>query len=211
MPIEGPIQELGLPDVFQLIDFSRKSGKLRVVSPSLNDDGVVWFDTGHVVHATLRSQTPQPLEPSMSQRELERKTRARIEGVVFEILNWTEGFFSFAEGPLPDLGHRVASVATESLLMESARRVDEWSRIAKVIPHLQVVPALAASTTDEESQLDLLPHEWELLSLVDGARDVRAIAATLGRPEFDTAKVVYGLVMTGVVEILQGATRGATS
>ena len=203
MPIEGPIQELGLPDVFQLLDLGHKSGKLRVVSPARNDDGVVWFEGGHVVHATLRSRpTPALDAATFTPRELERATRALIEAAVYEMLNWTEGFFSFAEGPLPDTGgSRGVRVATESLLMECARRIDEWSRIAGTIPHLQVIPALAHPNEDEESQLDLLPHEWEVLSLVDGTRDVRTIASMVRRPEFETAKIVYGLVMTGVVEI----------
>jgi hypothetical protein len=93
------------------------------------------------------------------------------------------------------------SIATESLLMESARRIDEWSRIADKVPHLAVVPVLADVVSEHESQLDLLPHEWEVLSLIDGRRDVQAIATALNRAEFDTAKVVYGLVTTGVVEI----------
>lgn len=203
MPIEGPLQELGLPDVFQLLDISRKSGKLRVVSPGRNDDGVVWFEEGHVVHATLRSRPAPALDAAaLTPRELERATRARIEVAVYEMLSWTEGFFSFAEGPLPDAGGSAAvRVATESLLMECARRIDEWSRIAGTIPHLQVVPALAHPPEDEESQLDLLPHEWEVLSLVDGTRDIRTIAALVRRPEFETAKIVYGLVMTGVVQV----------
>lgn len=211
MPIEGPLQELGLPDVFQLLDLGRKSGKLRVVSPVLNDDGVVWFEGGHVVHATLRSRPPARIDVgSLTPREVERKARAGIEAVVFELLNWTEGFFSFAEGPLPEAeAPRLISVATESLLMESARRIDEWSRIAGTIPHLHVVPALAHSPDAQESQLDLLPHEWEVLSLVDGVRDLRAIATAARRAEFDTARIVYGLVMTGVVEILETPARAA--
>ncbi len=49
--------------------------------------------------------------------------------------------------------------------------------------------------------LDLLPSEWEVLTMIDGALDLRAIASKLARTEFDTAKVVYGLVSTGVVEL----------
>lgn len=30
MPIEGPLRELGIHDVFQLLDLARKSGILRV-------------------------------------------------------------------------------------------------------------------------------------------------------------------------------------
>ena len=32
MPIEGPLRELGIHDVFQLLDLSRKTGVLRVAS-----------------------------------------------------------------------------------------------------------------------------------------------------------------------------------
>ena len=47
--------------------------------------------------------------------------------------------------------------------------------------------------------LDLLPHEWEVLTMIDGERDLRAIAASLGRDEFEIAKIAYGLVTTGVI------------
>jgi tetratricopeptide (TPR) repeat protein len=85
--------------------------------------------------------------------------------------------------------------------MEGARRIDEWSRIADKVPSLAVVPVLASMRDDgQASQLDLLPHEWEVLTMIDGTRDLRAIAASLGRDEFEVAKIAYGLVTTGVVE-----------
>jgi tetratricopeptide (TPR) repeat protein len=52
---------------------------------------------------------------------------------------------------------------------------------------------------DRASVLDLLPHEWEVLMMIDGTRDLRGIAAALGRSEFEIAKIAYGLVTTGVV------------
>ena len=64
------------------------------------------------------------------------------------------------------------------------------------------MPVLAPVREDgQASQLDLLPPEWEVLSMIDGTRDLRAIAGALGRAEFDIARVVYGLVTTGVVEV----------
>jgi cytochrome c-type biogenesis protein CcmH/NrfG len=42
---------------------------------------------------------------------------------------------------------------------------------------------------------------------VDGAADVRAVAARLGRSEFDVAKVVYGLVSTGVLALVPAVLR----
>jgi hypothetical protein len=84
--------------------------------------------------------------------------------------------------------------------MEGARRIDEWSRIADTIPNVNVVPELAPMDDGRDGPvLDLLPHEWQVLTMIDGARDIREIAAALGRDEFEIAKVAYGLARTGVI------------
>ena len=238
MAIEGPLRELGIHDVFQLLDLSRKTGTLRVTSELREDEGVVHFASGRVIQASIRSlptsleqilitagkiteadleaartragadATPAALADALvavgavSQRELERRVRQQVETVVFELMSWGEGFFSFEEAPV---GTRPAdtriSVSTESLLMEGARRIDEWSRIADTVPNLSLVPVFAAVAGDHEAQLDLLPHEWEVLTMIDGERDLHGIAGTMGRSEFEVAKVAYGLVTTGVVEL----------
>jgi hypothetical protein len=236
MAIEGPLRELGIHDVFQLLDLSRKTGTLRVTSDLRDDEGVVLFDGGRVIHASVRSHPTSierilrhagkvsdpdlalaaSLEPLpgeglgdrlvragvITQRELERQLRLAIESVVFELLSWQEGFFSFEERAVADvpLDARIR-ISTESLLMEGARRIDEWSRIADKVPHLGVVPMLAPVEDDRASVLDLLPHEWEVLMMIDATRDLRGIAAALGRSEFEIAKIAYGLVSTGVVEL----------
>ena len=241
MPIEGPLRELGIHDVFQLLDLSRKTGALRVTSDLRDDEGVVLFDGGRVIHASVRSH-PTSIERilrqagkvgdedlaaagaletlpgeglgdrlvrsgTITQRELERQLRLAIESVVFELLSWQEGFFSFEERAVADvpLDARIR-ISTESLLMEGARRIDEWSRIADKVPSLSVVPMLAPVDDDRASVLDLLPHEWEVLMMIDASRDLRGIAAALGRSEFEIAKIAYGLVSTGVVELSQGPT-----
>src|SRR6476646_12021225 len=165
MAIEGRLRELGIHDVFQLLDLSRKTGALRVSSDRRDDEGVLYFDRGRVTQATIRSKS-MPVELALrqagrisdddlalarsqvpegradvadalvrsgaiSQRELERHYRLQLESAVFELMSWNEGFFSFEEVPTDRMPHdsRI-SVSTESLLMEGARRIDEWSRIA---------------------------------------------------------------------------------
>ncbi len=240
MAIEGPLRELGIHDVFQLLDLSRKTGLLCVSSKLREDEGVVHFDAGRVVHASIRSKSvpielvlleagritqadldlarasadgPEQLVidslvriGAITQRELERHVRLQIESVVFELMSWREGFFSFEERARDDMPRdpRIA-VSTESLLMEGARRIDEWSRIADVVPNLDVVPQLAPMNEQRDAgtgaTLDLLPHEWQVLTMIDGERDLRAIAALLGRDEFETAKICYGLATTGIVTV----------
>src|SRR5205085_2043478 len=73
---------------------------------------------------------------AITPRELERQVRFQIEEVVFEMMSWREGYFSFTEGPLSDVPtDAMVRIPTEALLMEGARRIDEWSRIEGRIPH----------------------------------------------------------------------------
>ena len=237
MAIEGPLRELGIHDVFQLLDLSRKTGTLAVTSELRDNEGTVYFDAGKVIYATIKSN-PHPLGlmlvrsgkvtegdldrallaqksragvrfgailvemGAITPRELERQVKLQIEEVVFELMSWREGFFSFAERDVSDVpAGATVQVSTESLLMEGARRIDEWSRIADKVPHLAVVPVLADVTEGHSAQLELLPTEWEMLSMIDGRADLKQIASGLACSEFDVARVTYGLVSTGIVTL----------
>lgn len=240
MPIEGPLRELGIHDVFQLLDLSRKTGVLRVSSELRHNAGSVYFDNGAVIFASIHSnphllgamlvrtgkitegdldrardmQTRQGDRRRLGEilvaigaltpRDIERQVRFQIEEVVFEMMSWHEGFFSFTEETVTDVPTEAGvRIPTEALLMEGARRIDEWSRIEKRVPHLGVVPALAPPPEPGTSggTLELLPGEWEVLTLVDGAQDVRTVAQALGRSEFEVAKTLFGLESAGVVNL----------
>src|SRR2546425_554785 len=60
MAIEGPLRELGIHDVFQLLDLSRKTGVLRVTSELRHNAGTVYFDGGTIIFAEIRTN-PHPL------------------------------------------------------------------------------------------------------------------------------------------------------
>lgn len=237
MAIEGPLRELGIHDVFQVLDLSRKTGTLHVTSELRDNSGRVLFRVGRVVGANIKSNphrigdllvrkgraTEADIARALaaqreaggqrrlgdflvdfgvlSAKDLEREVREQIETVVFELLSWSEGFFRFEDGGTPEHEGSIANISTESLLMEGARRIDEWSRIADRVPSLQCTPVLAEVPEGEAPKMDLLPGEWEVLTMIDGTRDLRHIAEALVRSDFDIAKIVYGLVSTGVVEL----------
>jgi len=56
--LEGPLKELQLHDVFQLLELGRKSGVLRVRSELRQTAAVVCFDRGAVVAAGLGDDPP---------------------------------------------------------------------------------------------------------------------------------------------------------
>jgi tetratricopeptide (TPR) repeat protein len=137
---------------------------------------------------------------AIGRRELDRQLKGQVEETILDLLGWTEGHFRFEEGATSEaLVDSPIRIPTEGLLMESARRLDEWSRIESKVPHLRVVPRLPPPDAPAGGKLDLVPLEWEVLAAIDGERDLRALADTLGRTEFDVARTVYALAAAGVV------------
>ena len=237
MAIEGPLQDIGIHDVFQLLDLARKSGRLTVRSEARDNEGRVYFNAGAVVHATMRdnphtlgallksagkitdaeleraTQAQEDGDPrllgeilvaqgSVTRRDVDKYMRQQIESVVFDLFSWNEGTFSFADGKEDKVVIDAAvRVTTESLLMEGARRIDEWSRMSDRIPSASVVPRLSSSLAAGDSYIDLHPAEWEVLSLIDGRHSLRDIASELAASEFEVAKTVYGMLSMELIEI----------
>lgn len=235
MAIEGPLRELALSDVFQLLDLSRKTGLLTVTSDPGGRRAAVRFERGAIVGAELagsagridrlllragkvtEAQVAEAVQRqraapgrrigsilvemgAVSEADLKRQLRFQIEETVFELVQWKDGYFRFEESPVAADAVPVR-VPTESLLMEAARRIDEWSTLESKVPHMGVVPAITGETTDEGT-LDLRPVEWEVLAEIDGERSLKEIASDVGRSDFDVAKIVFGLISTGVVGIV---------
>lgn len=237
MPIEGPLKELGIQDVLQLLELAGKTGALTVRSEHLNDEAIVHFDHGVAVYASRRRSirllgqqllqagkvTERELtralelqrnrpghrlgailveQGSVGEEELVRHLRFQIEETIFDLMSWDEGYFHFVEtDEVARLVPRV-EVRIESLLMEGARRIDEWTQLESRVPHPECVPTLVpVDGGGSAAPLNLRPDEWEVLGEIDGERDLRRIAADVGKSSFDVAKIVYGLASMDIVRV----------
>ena len=144
---------------------------------------------------------------SVSVEEVERHLHFQIEETVYDIMAWADGEFRFEEQDTVPPGLVPVRVKVESRLMEGARRIDEWSKLEPRIPSLEAIPVLSDTVAQLQDPLDLRPDEWEVLAEIDGQRDIRQISAGLGRSSFDVAKIIYGLLTTGVLSIDEGTAR----
>jgi hypothetical protein len=236
MAIEGPLRELSLPDVLQLVHLSRKTGTLSVRNDGYPRPALLYFEEGAIVGARAPGEwsdigrllmlagrltmaqldeaiAAQRRSPGRRLGELLVETQGvaaadvikqlefQVQETMFELVRWTEGHFRFEEAPPFDPGRLRIRMATESLLLESLRRLDEWSELASGAPDTAVVPRLVESAGSVGDVLQLAPTEWEVLAAVDGERTLRAIARELGRAEFEVAKAIFSLASSGVVEL----------
>jgi len=134
----------------------------------------------------------------ISQEDLERYMRVQIEESVYYLFTWTQGTFNFESDVRPERQDFLVNINPESLLLEGARRVDEWSLIEKKIPSFDLI-----FTVDKDrlaiSEAALTETQQRVLPLLDGARDMNQVIEDSGLGEFEIGKALYGLITAGFV------------
>ncbi len=238
MALRGNLRDFSLPDVFQLVTLSRKTGVLRIRRSDA--EGSVWFRDGEVFFAqsnwhheplgtrmvsagkiapsglarALEVQKTEPAENGrrlgqilvdegyVTEKVLEAFVQEQIQDTIFDLFRWDEGDFDFE--PLPefpveeDIG---LSVSIENIVMEGSRRLEEWNRIKKKIPSMDLVFKMATAPGEGTFDISLKPAEWNLLLKTDGTRSVAQLARETGHTDFEVARVIYGLFSAGLLEV----------
>src|SRR3954469_19706150 len=104
--------------------------------------------------------------------------RVQVEETVYLLYTWNDGTFTF-DPAAPRPNDNLVSISPESLMLEGARRADEWTLIASSVPGFDMVFA-----TQRQTPSAALTTEQEyVLRFLDGRRDVTRVAEVSGLTE----------------------------
>lgn len=184
MAFQGSLKELPLPDIIQLVSVSGKTGKFTLTRDA--DRGFIYLKNGQMVHAVVSDLIG--------------------EEAIYALAIWNQGEFQFSPGEEPD--RQTITKSNTNLLMEAARRLDEWRVLSKKIPSVDHVPELLARENRHE-QVTLNPQEWMLITRIDGHRSISEIGRTLNVSSFDVAKILYGMITGELVHLKKKFERGS--
>ena len=130
---------------------------------------------------------------------LKHYMQVQIEEAVYFLFTWRRGDFAFERDVKPDPRDFLVSINPEALLLEGARRVDEWSVIEKKIPSFDMVFTVDTERL-ESADVKLSEEQKRIATMLDGVRDVAAIVVETGMLEFEVGKALYGLITAGFAE-----------
>jgi len=170
----GNLNDMGVVDIIQTIDISRKSG---VIHLSREDDtGEIYFREGKVIDAQTSSR--------------------KGADAVYRMLVWSEGAFEIEFKNLRR-EDRIA-LSTQGLLMEGMRRLDEWGRLLEQLP-----PLTAVFDVDDQmlaERLGEIPDEINnLLKHFDGRRTLMQVVDVAPLGDLEALTVISKLYFEGLI------------
>lgn len=248
MSLVGRLEDLALPDIFQIISLSKKTGTLVV--RSRRGTGMVVFKDGQVIQAAsdnirdslgnilvsqgmlneaalskaLAIQKQEPDKPlgmiltdmeAVPAQTLQSVIRKQIEEIVYDLLDWEEGFFNFELGEIIPRDtieidtHEFllkSGISAEYLLMEGTRILDERRKdekkpaVARPAPSPvsppPAVPYAAAKAPPSHVSYEPAKEEFRTrIEKEEPRKELRALKSMFDELRFPTATAEVTLLI----------------
>jgi Domain of unknown function (DUF4388) len=230
MKLEGSLDAFSLPDVFQLLSFTKKSGGLHLASDGC--DGCVFFTGGQITGASADGSR-QPLarrligagavDDDALTAAVQAATQGEDMGVVKALLEngvieagllrqavtdqSVDAVFDLLRWQQGDFAFVIDEINPDdvgvSLSIEEIL-ADAESRRASWDSVSLIVPspqALLSMPVVLPDDPHVSREEWSLLALVDGRRSVAELVDLTGSGQYAVVSTLAGLVTRGLLEV----------
>jgi hypothetical protein len=234
MTLEGSLDAFSLPDIFQLLSFTKKTGALHITGPAAK--GVVWFATGSVTGAASdvsRQSLGRRLvgagliddaqlaavveavenDPTLGLGKAAHDTGAVDDGVLHELVveQATDAVFDLLRWTRGDFAFLADEPNPDDLgvsLNVEEVITEGRGRLETWEALTKAVPAPDAVVSvvlkPADGDTTISAEEWALLALADGHRTVAELVRLTGRGEFATVRTLAALVDRKLVDVRRG-------
>jgi hypothetical protein len=135
----------------------------------------------------------------LSEDQLRDYLKVQVSEIIYDCFVWPDGAFTFVdELTLPPYAVTIA-VDLSNLIMEGARRIEEWEQCLQLLPDSSVVYRVV-SNPDKDEKITLSRDEWKILFLINGQRTLEELCHTAEDEPFQVYRVVYGLFANKLIE-----------
>ncbi len=135
----------------------------------------------------------------VTEAEIRRIVQLKVEESIFDTFLWSVGSFEFHDGAGSHQKSMLLSLDVTGIVLEGARRLDDWKRIRKVIKGGDAV--LTAISEAIAERLPLAPEDADILARLDGMKRVDQLVLDMRMPEYKINKLLFDLHEKGLVRI----------
>ena len=136
----------------------------------------------------------------VTEEQIRRIMQLKVEESIFDAFLWTVGSFEFHDGSQPPQKTMLIALEVTGIVMEGARRLDEWQRIRRIIRGGDAVVAPIPEAIAEMLPLD--PEDANMLGRLDGHKTIDQVTLEMRAPEFKVNKLIFDLHDKGMVAVM---------
>lgn len=134
----------------------------------------------------------------LAETQLRDFLKVQVSEILYDAFVWPDGAFAFVEElALPSYAVTIA-VDLPNLIMEGARRIEEWEHCLRLLPDKDAVYRVVARPAEEK--ITLTADEWRILFLINGQRTLEELCGVAEDDAFAVYRVVYGLLANKLIE-----------
>jgi hypothetical protein len=134
----------------------------------------------------------------LTEDQLRDFLKVQVSEIIYDSFVWPGGTFAFIDDTiLPPYAVTIA-IDLSNLIMEGARRIEEWEECERLLPDSSVVFKVVANPDAEKITLSL--DEWKILFLVNGRRKLGELALAADEEPLHVYRVIYGLFGNKLIE-----------
>lgn len=122
------------------------------------------------------------------------------EDIVYSLFEWTRGEYEFVIKDLSAEGPMVLDLDSGNVVLEGIRRLKDFTRIYAGVGPLETVLRRTENSESQLHKINLDEDESQVLSLVNARLNVEQILAMSYLPNFETLRILFGLVAAGALE-----------
>ena len=139
----------------------------------------------------------------LTEEQLRSFLKIQVSEVIYDVLLWHGGRFAFYEELDLPAGAVTISIDLPNLIMEGARRIEQWGECQRLLPDSSVVFRVVTSPRDDK--ISLTADEWKMLFLVNGQRTLEDLVRDSEDDPLEVYRIVYGLHANKLIEVFKPA------
>src|SRR4030042_2559266 len=126
--------------------------------------------------------------------------RHQVEEIILSLFKWEDGEFVLIEGPLLSNEVITLKLSAANLIYRGIKRINNFAYIKSATPSMDTILHYSADPINLFQEISLDKTDKDILSLIDGKRNIKDILSISPLDNFQTLKTLYALTSARIIE-----------
>lgn len=139
----------------------------------------------------------------VTQKDILQCIQKHTVSIIFDLASWKKEPFEFFEGQKPPDSRILVPIDLKNVIIELTRLEKERDKLEEEIPILEDVALRIVGDPSEFKKVKLSANEWRVVGFINPNNSIRQIAKACNMGDMEIRKIVHGLLMAGLIQMVK--------